>query len=517
MKKLTLLFILFCFFNNLFGQVQSCQDKFIAQEFDKNRENGVFDYNDKWINGSTIKVKFLGGSDFVKSKIVKYSRYWEKYANITFKFIDFGSADILISFLDDGSWSYVGKASKKIASENRASMNFGWFTDTTKEIVFKRTILHEFGHALGLHHEHTNPKNNIKWNKPVVYNYYSNKGWTPEKVRSNLFPKYGETLSNSKYDKYSIMHYHIPKEHTLDGYSVGWNSELSNGDRNIISEMYPKPTTKKVTSTEISNTKPATGQILDVQMEHGVYRLDKNNTNTLGTELSISFNINNAKSKKSSIVAYFYHANGRKLINNEAINYRTDIGQVGALKEFSPTYEESTYDGLKIFIPYWTFDLGNGEFPLKFMFNLRSEDKTLVTSGYYQITYLKGKIVNELKSNAIMTGVNIGVLPIFVIKNAEEEECTTCLLFVNSKYQPILTQENQHFKICQNFTPKNFTEIYGVHPDDNKISLSLDINDIPMNKSELNSGKIYYAVALYSEGTEIIREATWTPIEFQFE
>lgn len=37
-----------------------------------------------WENGRTLKVRFLGGNDFVHQKVIKYAQVWEKYANIHF-------------------------------------------------------------------------------------------------------------------------------------------------------------------------------------------------------------------------------------------------------------------------------------------------------------------------------------------------------------------------------------------------------------------------------------------------
>src|SRR5439155_7891206 len=122
---------------------------------------------------------------------------------------------------------------------NRETMNFGYFDHTTPDEDIKGTVLHEFGHLLGLLHEHLNPAGNIQWNKPFIYaDCFEKQRWTPKMVDQNLFDRYSVDLSNHEYDSYSIMHYPIPKEYTLNGYSVGWNYDLSEGDKKLIQEMY---------------------------------------------------------------------------------------------------------------------------------------------------------------------------------------------------------------------------------------------------------------------------------------
>ncbi len=51
-------------------------------------------------------------------------------------------------------------------------MNFGWFDDSTPDNEFSRTVIHEFGHALGCVHEHSSPAATIPWNRDAVYAYY---------------------------------------------------------------------------------------------------------------------------------------------------------------------------------------------------------------------------------------------------------------------------------------------------------------------------------------------------------
>lgn len=221
------IYIIFLSINSLCINAQSiihtCIDKYPSNiKHQQDVQRGMFNFSVKWPNGTRIKVKFSGGSQYVRSKVIYYAKFWENYANIKFDFISYGLADILISFKKGGSWSQVGINSRLVSYQELPSMNFGWFNDYTPEFEFRRTVLHEFGHALGLLHEHQNPYGNIKWNYPVVYNHYYLQGWSKKDVDQNIFRKYQTTLSNYQYDKYSIMHYPIPAKFTINGFSVGW-------------------------------------------------------------------------------------------------------------------------------------------------------------------------------------------------------------------------------------------------------------------------------------------------------
>jgi hypothetical protein len=59
----------------------------------------------------------------------------------------------------DGAWSYIGTDCRSIPL-NEATMNLGFLDGGT--------AAHEFGHALGLAHEHQNPAGGIQWNEEVV-------------------------------------------------------------------------------------------------------------------------------------------------------------------------------------------------------------------------------------------------------------------------------------------------------------------------------------------------------------
>lgn len=194
-----------------------------------------------WKPGDTITIKFLDGSDFVKNKVKENALIWTKYANINFKFIESGNANIRISFSKPGSWSFMGKSVLQFKNQTTPTMNFGWFNDKTSDKEFRRTTLHEFGHALGLIHEHQHPQGGIPWNKEAVYEYYKKtNNWDKNTVDGNIFRKLDKKQTQySSFDKESIMIYPIPKELTNGKFEVGLNTDLSATDIEFIKKIYP--------------------------------------------------------------------------------------------------------------------------------------------------------------------------------------------------------------------------------------------------------------------------------------
>ncbi len=80
-------------------------------------------------------------------------------------------------------------------------------------------ILHEFGHALGLIHEHQNPLGTIKWNKPAVVHDLSGppNNWDQATIDHNMFEAYpAAEIDGTKLDKTSIMMYPIPASWVTD-------------------------------------------------------------------------------------------------------------------------------------------------------------------------------------------------------------------------------------------------------------------------------------------------------------
>lgn len=188
----------------------------------------------------TLKVRFLEGDPVVHGKIEKIAKEWEQYSGIKLLFGDFPDADIRITFQQTGSWSYVGLCQND-RGPNQATMNFGWLYRDSPDWRYPDVVLHEFGHALGLVHEHQHPKVDIQWNEAALFDHHRKQdGWSEADTRRNVIEKYraGET-NFSAYDRRSIMHYPIPKEVVRDErFAVGWNRSLSDLDKQFMRQQY---------------------------------------------------------------------------------------------------------------------------------------------------------------------------------------------------------------------------------------------------------------------------------------
>jgi hypothetical protein len=207
----------------------------------ENASKGAVPTQKKWAPGRVLRVRFLDGVESVQSRVREMAMEWTKYANIGLSFGTDPNAEIRISFVaDPGSWSFIGTDNLSIPKD-KPTMNFGWLKSNTSDTEYSRVVKHEFGHALGMIHEHQHPEANIPWDKPAVYQYYmSTQGWTKEEVDVNLFQHYDkESTQFSKYDTTSIMHYPVDESLTIGTYSVGWNTELSATDKAFIATVYP--------------------------------------------------------------------------------------------------------------------------------------------------------------------------------------------------------------------------------------------------------------------------------------
>ena len=198
----------------------------------------------KWEVGETITIRFLEGDPDLCERVKRVALEWTYLANLNFDFVYEGPSDIRIAFQQgNGSWSYLGTVCRTIP-EPQPTMNYGWLTPYSPEDELRRVVLHEFGHAVGLIHEHQNPKEGIRWNRAAVINDLSRppNHWNEATIENNMFKQYRpREVVATDVDPVSIMMYPIPRTWTENGYfSAGLNAELSESDKAFIAENYPR-------------------------------------------------------------------------------------------------------------------------------------------------------------------------------------------------------------------------------------------------------------------------------------
>ncbi len=200
-----------------------------------------------WDAGQTLRVRFSGGSAALRQRVRNVAELWKPHANVSFSWVDdAAAAEIRVAFDTGGSWSYIGRDALLVAAP-APTMNLGWFTDETTDEEIRRTAVHEFGHALGLVHEHQSPIAAIPWDVPKVYEWYSkNQKWDKSMVDANVLAKFDPMTTNfSAYDPTSIMQYPVAAELRVDRVEIGWNTQLSSMDKTAIRLWYPFPFVSK--------------------------------------------------------------------------------------------------------------------------------------------------------------------------------------------------------------------------------------------------------------------------------
>ena len=237
-------------------------DLMSKDKMDTTKPRGMADNYYLWDPGATVTVKFMpGGSQSLRNEVINYAKIWEQYANIKFKFVPDNAAvtNIRVKLTDnDGAWSTIGTQCNDVSqSEHTLNLDTVDFKQRAGAAYWRATVVHEFGHSLGLMHEQSYP-GGIKWNLPVVYNYYLNHSdWDSAMIYSQVLKVNDEFYTNgTAYDPKSIMQYWVRKEFTLDGVAIDENLELSNGDKILISALYPKAGTRIMEVPRITVTSP---------------------------------------------------------------------------------------------------------------------------------------------------------------------------------------------------------------------------------------------------------------------
>lgn len=194
----------------------------------------------QWQPGQELRVRFLDGDPVLHRRVRDHACAWLDHANLGFAFGDHASAEIRVTFTGDGYWSLVGTDALRVGGDE-PTMQLGGFDPDADDVVLRRTVLHEFGHAIGCIHEQASPAMRIPWSEEKVYAFYlAWQGWDRATTEANVLRRYSaDDVLFSDADPRSIMQYPVPATLTRGGFTVGWNDELSAGDRSFIARIYP--------------------------------------------------------------------------------------------------------------------------------------------------------------------------------------------------------------------------------------------------------------------------------------
>ena len=354
---------------------------------DTTNARGLADNYYLWDNGKTIYIKFLSGSKAMQDKVKSIVKEWERYANLKFEFVTVGASNIRINLDNKGGHnSMVGTLANNVGEDER-TMNFDT-TDFKTFAAMRRTVLHEFGHAIGLLHEHYSPVSGIPWNKEAVYaDLKKTQGWDKAMVDVNLFQQYKVSYTNgTEYDKLSIMHYPVFARWTTNGFSVDWNNDLSEGDKNLIGLLYPKDgnRTNEVPRFTVSNFTSIT--------------VSKND-NKQGVSIYPSFKMTTAgKSARVYFIAFFYDEEGNPIkketetynINNIAATFKSSVLGVGK----SMAANKAKNNDFELFIPYDQLPVNTGKNNFQVEFRVYLQDDKEMKILYQS----KRKVFSFMKS-----------------------------------------------------------------------------------------------------------------------
>lgn len=178
--------------------------------------------------GQTVYLAFDGDVEKSKQILDILKKHAFPYINLNFQIGRYNDSTVTIKTAHSASPTAIISGNTTGIGTKAPIVTIYRFT--------QGVILHEFGHAMGMFHEHQNPapNNPIKWNKDEVYAHYVTKqNWKKEAVDAQILNRRDKAKSlYNTWDKNSIMNYTIRPGFTDAPVRTFVGQEYSEGDKN---------------------------------------------------------------------------------------------------------------------------------------------------------------------------------------------------------------------------------------------------------------------------------------------
>lgn len=192
--------------------------------------------------GSTVTITIQGTQQFidkVKEVIVNFA---QPHVNLKFEFIASGGSIVIDNNYTGGGVTRCLGCQNPSISISSASQGL---------------VLHELGHALGMHHEMKNPNIKLTWIESILVQMYKTAEFVKSQITSTVNPN---TVNATQFDKNSIMIYNLPGKTNKENIDMKPSSTYTDLDKQWLIMTYGQipGTTSTLPLTTTSTTTPTT-------------------------------------------------------------------------------------------------------------------------------------------------------------------------------------------------------------------------------------------------------------------